>query len=239
MATQAQFREIMSILLGRTQIEENSPWSRIPSERVQSAIKDPNKFSDFFVQFVANEGRLIVGELKKFAIDRSSPFDPVKFIGSGWSIWKGPKDGKGLEGEEQQDSRSLKATELDLSQLCFEHCVEKKESFILGETKLVRLKESEERFIRADAKMAQALFEEPGHRTLEWIRVNLGKTWFDFPGTELRDPDGLRCILYLFWYGGQWDWRCSWLDYKWYAKYPSLLLPASLLAGQAGQLSKT
>ncbi len=173
---------------------------------------------------MTNDAKLIFCEPKLFCIDRSNPFNPAKFIGSGWRIWKGPKDGDGLEGEEQQDARSLAITELDLSKLRYEHCLTVKESRITGEEKLARLKEREKAFIRMDAKIAQALLEEPGRRTLEWIRVNLGKTWFDVPGTELRNPVGRRCVLCLYWGDSEWGWDCSYLGNDWYADGPSCVL---------------
>jgi hypothetical protein len=33
-----------------------------------------------------------------------------------------------------------------------------------------------------------------------------------FDGDVLRGPDGDRCVLYLCWLGGEWDWRYGWLD---------------------------
>lgn len=46
-------------------------------------------------------------------IDRSIPFNPAKFIGAGWTIWRGPADGDGLSGEEDHDERSLAIMEID------------------------------------------------------------------------------------------------------------------------------
>ena len=36
-------------------------------------------------------------------IDRSKPsFNPATFIGAGWSMWRGPINGNGLDGEEER-----------------------------------------------------------------------------------------------------------------------------------------
>lgn len=225
MATFGQLHDILGVLANRVSVDPNSPWGRLDTQRVQNqVIQNPDFLANAFISFIGNDARLIVGELKRFVIDRSVPFDPVKFIGNGWSIWRGPKDGKGLEGDEQQDSRSLALAEIDLSALVFEHCLKDKESSVTGETKLVRLQKNHSQLIRSDARIAQALWEEPEHRTLEWIRVNFRKTWFDFPGTEIRRPGGRRGFLCLCWGGGEWDWGIGWLGGGWSSGYPSLLL---------------
>lgn len=228
-ATIPQLYEVLGIISGRL-AKEGSLWLQLDKERLQErVIKDPDRLAKAFVEFMAHDARLIVGELKTFPINRSSPFDPAKFIGAGWSIWKGPKDGDGLSGEEQQDARSLQITELDLSRIRFEHCLEGSEKRITGETKLARQKRDERKFIRVDAQIAQALFQEPGHRTLEWIRNELKRTWFDIPGTELRSPNGSRCILSLYWGGDRWCWFYHYLGNAWDAENPSLLLANSAL----------
>lgn len=225
MASFGQLHDILAVLANRVSVEPDSPWSRLNTQRVQDeVVKNPDRFVSSFISFIGNGAQLLMGELKKFAIDRSTPFDPAKFIGTGQSIWKGPKDGDGLTGDEEQDVRSLAITELDLSKLCFEHCLKEKESPITGETKLIRLSENYSQLIRPDARIAQALWEEPGHLTLEWIRVSLKRTWFDFPGTVLRNSDGYRYFLYLCWNDGQWFWYTSWLEDEWGVSGPSLLL---------------
>ncbi len=152
---------------------------------------------------------------KVLMIDRSTVFNPVTFLamGRGWSIWKGPIDGNGLEGEEQQDARSLALVEIDPSKLRFEHCMKRGERTITGKEKLVRLKAAEADFIRPDARIAQALFEEPGQTTLEWIRTNRIREWFDFPGTVVRDPHGDPCILCLYYGGREWLSDCNHITY--------------------------
>ncbi|MDP2815999.1 MAG: hypothetical protein Q8O19_04905, partial [Rectinemataceae bacterium] len=215
MATEAQLREFVGVLLSRIKTESDSYWSRIPTERIQALIRDPSLLVMLVLDCIGKEAMSIIGEPKSFSIDRSNPFNPAKFIGTGWTIWKGPKDGNGLEGEEEQDARSLAITEVKLSQFCFEHCLKAEEQRITGEQKIARLKEDCSHLIRPDAGMAQGLFEEPGRRTLEWIRENLGKTWFDFPGTELRSPGGHRYILYLYVRGAQWNWSYRHLDDAW------------------------
>jgi hypothetical protein len=82
-------------------------------------------------------------------------FNPETLLGKGWSIWRGPADGDGLQGEEQQDSRSLALQEVDLSQVLFETNLKPDEFRIVGEEKLRRLKEKG--VIRLDARIGQAL----------------------------------------------------------------------------------
>lgn len=132
------------------------------------------------------------------------PFDPATFIGADWSIWRGPADGKGLQGKEQQDDRSLILQEVDFSKVLFLTYLQEGEICITGEEKLKRLKTGD--LIRLDARVGQALWEEKGHKTLEWLRKEQGITYLDFMGTELRSPYGYRSVLSLSWSGGEWYW---------------------------------
>jgi hypothetical protein len=153
-------------------------------------------------------------------IDRTNPFDPAKFIGEGWSIWRGPKDGKGLEGDEEQDSRSLAITELDPTKLFAQTGLNEDETTVTGEEKRARLML---KAIQADAKIARVLYEEEGQTTLKWLHKTLNLTWIEFLGTTLRSPGGRRNALYLYRDGdGSWSWGCYWLDYNRHASYPAV-----------------
>lgn len=59
-------------------------------------------------------------------IDRSIPFDPVAFIGKGWSIV-------------EQDERSLALTEVDINKVISERTLRPDEVVIKGEDKLKHL----------------------------------------------------------------------------------------------------
>jgi hypothetical protein len=155
-------------------------------------------------------------------IDRSQPFNPATFFGEGWSIWKGPADGDGLQGEEQQDFRSLALQEVDFSQVLLETYLKEGKEWITGEEKLRRMKESG--VIRLDAHVAQAPWGEEGHKTLEWLRKEKGVIYIDFMGTELRSPNGVRCVLCLYWYGNWRDLHFRVLRDDWGAAHSSAAL---------------
>jgi hypothetical protein len=44
------------------------------------------------------------------------------------------------------------------------------------------------------------------------------------PYIILRDPNGNRYVLYLYWDGGRWNWNYNWLDNDWNADNPSAVL---------------
>ncbi len=148
---------------------------------------------------------------KILKIDRSKPFDPVKFISiAGWTI-------------EEQDENSLKLEELDLTKVRFETGLNEEESSIQGEEKLRRLKTAGH--IRLDANVLRTLWENQTLIPASWkepINGNARLIYFD--GTILRDSGGHRFVLCLRWNGGEWNWRCCWLDYGWSAGYPSAVL---------------
>lgn len=153
-------------------------------------------------------------------IDRTNPFDPAKFIGEGWSIWRGPKDGKGLEGDEEQDSRSLAITELDPTKLFAQTGLNEDETTVTGEEKRARLML---KAIQADAKIARVLYEEEGQTTLKWLHKTLNLTWIEFLGTTLRGPGGGRDALCLCrGDDGSWDWGYYWLGFDRGASDPAV-----------------
>ena len=49
-----------------------------------------------------------------------------------------------------------------------------------------------------------------------------GKCVF-FWGTIYRDSDDGLCVRYLYWDGGRWGWRCSWLGLDFYDDCPAAL----------------
>ena len=153
------------------------------------------------------------------------PFNPASFIDKGWSIWRGPASGEGLEGEEARDARSLALSEIDMSLVRFENMLNEEdgEGSIEGEEKLLRLKAV--KFMRLDARVGRDLLIEPGYATLEWLHQEKGISWFDLLGTVLRDPHGRRCVLSLNLCGpGWWDWRVYWLGSDRYRGGPSAVL---------------
>jgi len=149
----------------------------------------------------------------KLFIDRTVPFNPVKFIGSGWSII-------------EEDKSSLALTEIDFGKVSFETCLKFGEKYITGEEKLLR--HAKAGHILADAKIGQTLFEEEGQKTLEYLYKEKGITWFELQGTVLRHPDGDRYALYLCRDDdGRWGWGCGWLGSYRGSANPSVVLAST------------
>ena len=141
-------------------------------------------------------------------INRRKPFDPAKFIGEGWMIWRGPANSDGLTGEEQQCAASLALREIDLSKVLLVTRLMGSETFMVGEELLSRLKTGTS--IMLDAKIGQTLLQNPHLIPDSWK----GKEVY-FIGSVLRQPNGDRCVLCLYWDEGtemRWKWRCTWLE---------------------------
>lgn len=203
----------------------NTDWGQIDGDTLQKDVIEMSEveFGRRFALFLRNGANFVMKGLGVLIVDRTKPFDPVKFIGSGVTIWRGPKDGNGLTGEEAQDAASLARTEVDFAQVLFEHCLKKDESSITGEEKLVRHIAAKQ--VRLDAKIGQCLLEEKGQATLEWLFNTFGITWFELPGTVLRRSGGARCFLSLYRVDdGRWHWRYYWLVHNRLAKDPSAVL---------------
>ncbi|MDO8566544.1 MAG: hypothetical protein Q7R58_00125 [bacterium] len=143
---------------------------------------------------------------------RAMPFDPTnrRMSSDGVRIWRGPRDGDGLEDEPEQDTRSLALTEVDFGKVLFEHCLEGWEEAIRGEDKLARhLKTGR---VRLDAQIGQYLLEEKGQATLKWLYDNIGIDWFELPGTVLRHRNSSRFLFCLHRTKDGWDSDYSFLD---------------------------
>ncbi len=199
-------------------------WDSLDGDTMQRIIMLPREvLGQRFTAFLKNGARLIVGEPKIIPIDRSTPFNPEKLLGKGWTIWRGPADGNGLEGEEEQDQRSLGVTELDLSKIQLVTTPKKGEKVVQGEENLRRLREANHICLDADIfqtfwdqkELIPALFKES---------TNGSTTFVFFKGTTLRHPSGGRCVLCLYLSGGEWYWNCRWLDGGWLVRNPSAVL---------------
>ena len=143
-------------------------------------------------------------------IDRTRPFDPVKFLGEGWSI-------------AGQDKRSLALTEVDLTKVQLSTMLREGETSIRGEEHLKRLKKAG--CVRLDAKVFQTLWENKELIPETWKeRINENVRYIRFTGTELRRPGGGRCVLSLCWLAGRWGWGYGWLGCGWLSDSPSAVL---------------
>ena len=155
---------------------------------------------------------------RMITLDRTKPFDPARFIGPGWSIWKGPAAGNGLEGEEEQDAQALGLAEIPLGAIVLETSLKDRETVITGEERLQRLRASG--VIRLDAAAFCHFWNNQHLISQEWEKVD--RIYFD--GTTLRSPDGYRYTLFLFRHGKSWRWYADWLGNDRHARSPSACL---------------
>jgi hypothetical protein len=213
--TWRQMGEILSILF-KVFFDRQVGCSIVPRQVAQNIIKgDAESFANQFVQFLANGGRVVLGGLKV----ATAPFDLKTFFGGkDWNYWKGPLDGKGLEGEPAGDSRSATLQEVDLAQSDFLTCLEGDETSIKGTEKNTRLKKSGRTLYGAAVFMGLWLdYQSRGEESvLETLFKEKGITYLDFFGDIFRDPNGNPFVLYLYRHGGgEWDWGYDWLGNDW------------------------
>lgn len=196
-------------------------WDQLDGDRLQTEVINlpSEEFGRRFTAFLKNGAKFIFVGRKVACV----PFNSAEFIGKSWAFWKGPKDGSGLEGEEERDKASAAFAEVDFDRADFLTCLKNGENSITGEEKLIRLKSSGR--IRYGATVFMGLWENyqacenKGESVLEKLYQQKGITYIDFFGDVLRGQDGHRCVLYLYRdVVGQWDWHCYWLDNGWYAQ---------------------
>ena len=193
-------------------IMHNTHWSEIDFDACglqDEVIRNPEEAGYQFTLFLKNRCRAIIGEPKKVHVDRTVPFDPVAFLRKGWSI-------------EEQDERSLKP-EFDLTRIRLVSMLKKGENHIDGEQRLGRLKVG--KYVRLDAAVFLTLWRNLHLIPEQWKeKVNGNTRFISFDGTVLRNPDGDRYVLYLYWSDGKWRWDYDWLDHGWGAIALSVVL---------------
>jgi hypothetical protein len=185
-------------------------WDDVDGDDFQKMMEDKDgQLGQQFTHFLKNGGKVIIGKVQIIKIDRSEPFNPASFIGAGWTIWKGPIDGDGLTGEENQDKHSLALTELDLRKVQFRDMLKLNESAVKGEEVLERLVGTG--YVSLDAKIFQTLWENLIFTSSFWEEqvVRGYSRVINFDGTILRNPSGGRFVLCMCWGGCRWNWHCS------------------------------
>ncbi|OGM97901.1 MAG: hypothetical protein A2735_02990 [Candidatus Yanofskybacteria bacterium RIFCSPHIGHO2_01_FULL_41_21] len=207
----------------------NTDWSTIDFDGAglqDRVMRDMAGAGQQFTTFLRNGARVIVGEPRIIPIDRSKPFNPAEFIGAGWTIWRGPADGDGLSGDEEQDLRSLALAQIDLSAIVLKSTLKPGETAVGGEEKLKRLKVSGE--IRLDAGAFKALWDNRELLPARFKEKTNGNTTYIYcDGTVLRSPRGFRCVLCFYFFDGAWSWRCRWLGDDWGVGRPSAVLASN------------
>jgi len=180
----------------------NTDWKSIDfktSGLQKSVIRNPVEAGRQFALFLSNGGRVIIMETMTLFIDRTEPFDRVKYLGKEWVI-------------DEQDERSLALSQIDVSKIDLQTMLNGKEEHLDGEKSLGRLKEISH--ICLDAKVGQILYENQDMIPTSWKQKIAGRTIrIYFSGTIFRNSHGLRSILCLFWKGQRWHLYHDWLDY--------------------------
>ncbi len=208
-------------------LQNNVSVAEVPDATAEWVFQNPAEAGKEFTLFLQNRARVFIGKIEMMAIDRSKPFDPVEFpsLGKGWSIWKGPADGDGLTGEEEQDPRSLALTELNLTTLQLETTLKGDETSIVGEDKLKRLKATES-LIRLDAGIFLTFWNNKHLIPERFKKKTGGNTTYIFcDGTVLRSPHGDRYVLCFCWFGDAWRWDYRRLGRGFGGSDPSALSP--------------
>lgn len=179
------------------------------------------------------------GELRVILpIDRSKLFNPAEFVGAGWSIWRGPADGKGLEGDEERDQRATTLTGVNLAEVQLVTCLRLGETVTTGEERLNRLKTDGR--IRLDENAFKAFWENQALIPARFKeRVNRNIQYIFFDGVVLRSPNGNRYTLYLYFNNdGSWNWNYNWLDNDRNADNPSAVLATIFISSPLCYLTR-
>ena len=225
MSSQAVSRE--QAIQAMSVLGNNADWDQVDSRILQEGVIDsPQEAGRQFTLFLCQRARMVLASMILACV---AALDLVTFLRTGWGQWLGAADGAGLEGDPDCDPRADKLTEIDWSKVGFETCLKKDEPSITGEEKLKRLKGKG--LLRLGTKAFHSLwldYQANGENSvLERLRRECGTTYLDFFGDVLRSPSGKRCVLYLYWDGGEWYWDYSYLGSGWGARSVSAVLATS------------
>ena len=177
-------------------------WDEIDGTRLQREVINltPKEFGRRFTLFIKNGARPhLLGSFRVVP----QPFNPVEFLGKGWSLIP-----------EEHDARCDALTAVDLVKTDFVTCLKEGEPDISGEEKLKRMKASKN--IRLGATIFSGLWAEYAVKEemsmLECLFQAYGITCLDFFGDVLLHPKSGRGVLYFHRVGnGVWIGRCGWL----------------------------
>ncbi len=195
-------------------------WRKVDREVLEkNALAIPMEdFSGRFTPFLANGCSFVIGDPRFIHAEQ---FDPVSFLGRGWTIWRGPSAGNGLEGEQEIDRRSLviASVETATQSLIFESCLNEKETDITGEEKLARLK-ARGNLLRLGDNIFLGFWNDyqklKSGSALEYLYETRDIKCIDFFGTILRTPGGERSVLRLDRNDeGEWSWKFGYLCNFW------------------------
>lgn len=142
-------------------------------------------------------------------LEQKPIFDPVAFIGEGWSF---------------AEARNPRSAALELlnnySKVKLTMDWLEGKSRVDGETRRMRiLAETASTPLNTDHFLD--LWNNKEKIPEEWKKI---KGVITFDGDVLRNPRGYRYVLYLYWRGGRWNWGYDWLGNGWYAHNPSVVL---------------
>jgi hypothetical protein len=174
--------------------------SNLPSTAIQQLIETKGDLLvDTIVEFIRRRVDEYLRATEPHILERK-PFDPGKFLGSGWSVTK--QIGKRSGGN------------LDARKIVLKDYLQSGESIIKGEERLRRIK-ANPADVQLDAADFLALYLEKGQKTLQWLYDTQGITWLSFWGTILRNPLGYPVILCLrltdgWFYDIGWDGDDDW-----------------------------
>jgi len=195
--TLSQLVDILGILW-KMFMKGEVDWDGVSGDTAEFIIKnDPEILARNFAMFLANGGRFILLGLKVLCI----PFFP-DVDRRGWTFWRGPRTGEGLEGVEDRDVLSLALQSVDLEQVELVGCVAAgDERGVNGEDKLNRLRRSGR--IVLGSTVSAGIWENylscqnKADSVLEKWHGQIGVTYVDFFGDVFRTNNGDRMVKYF------------------------------------------
>ncbi|KKP67182.1 MAG: hypothetical protein UR66_C0021G0003 [Candidatus Moranbacteria bacterium GW2011_GWE1_35_17] len=163
--------------------------------------------------------------IESLSVSCSGHFNLAEFPGKDWATWKGPIDGDGLLGEEYVDCRSFELTEIKVSSLIFETCLDGEKQIygqIFGYDKFGELRKKQDTILLGGNVFLglwrdYQINKKNSILELLWHAKKIG--YLDFFGLVLRAPGGRCGVLNLTRQeNGEWKRGWSWFTWVWASK---------------------
>lgn len=194
--TTDQSHQILSTL------STNTDWTSIDfegSDLQNLVVRSPKEAGRQFTTFLRNGGRMsTTGQI--FVVGQA-PFDPT-FLGAGWRVWEDTANDPAL-------SAGVDLSTIQLVDNCCDGFVHDS-----GEENLERLRDL---YVLLGASFLLVLWKNK-HIIPESWKEKGGKKipgFIFFDGTILLNPNDIKCVLYLYFDGKEWQLRSLWLSRRW------------------------
>lgn len=177
-------------------------WKVLSPRTIQERViqMDAHKLGRRFTAFLQYDCQPLERP-SEIVVDRAKPFRAAMLATNAHTV--------------QEDRRAVLMEKISFDRLRLETGMLSPSDRLSGEELIMRMEHHNPFFVPADANVAEALLNEPGKRTLQWIYTELGHGALLFPGTIIKMSRDQRSARYVYrnHHTGEWTGGTRWLSH--------------------------